>query len=78
MSSIKQALDFLQEKTSKLEKDLEFKIEEVQALYAEVRNLRELEAQHQLLNGKLNSENKNLKQQIKQLEKEAEEMLMYP
>lgn len=78
MSEIDKALDILQEETHKLQKNFAIKVEEVQALYLEVKNLRELEAKHQIMNGKLQSENQNLKQQIKQLEKEAEEMLNYP
>ena len=55
----------------KLKRDLAFKREELQAMYME----------HKGLTKKLNSlekENHSYKQQIKQLEKEAEEMLLYP
>ena len=61
-----------------LKKDFAFKQEEVQALYLEVKSVRKLEEDHQKLNGKLRLENKHLKQQIKQLEEEQEEMLNYP
>ena len=47
------------------------KEEEVQALYLEVKQQRSLAEKYEI-------ENKHLKQQIKQLEKEAEEMLLYP
>ena len=56
---------------NKLKRDLAFKREELQALYLENRNL----------NSKIDSlekENHSYKQQIKQLEQEAEEMLLYP
>ena len=55
----------------KLKRDLAFKREELQALYMEYKN------KSNLLND-LKKENHSLKQQIKQLEKEAEEMLQYP
>ena len=55
----------------KLKKDFAFKREELQAMYLE----------HKGLNNRiqtLEKENHSLKQQIKQLEQEAEEMLLYP
>ena len=55
----------------KLKRDLAFKTEELQALYMEYKN------KSNLLDD-LKKENHSLKQQIKQLEKEAEEMLQYP
>ena len=61
-----------------LKKDMAIKVEEIQALYMEVKSVRKLEEDHQKLNGQLRTENSNLKQQIKQLEEEAEEMLNYP
>ena len=54
------------------------KQEELQALYMEVKQQRNINEDHQKLNGQLRTENSNLKQQIKQLEEEAEEMLNYP
>ena len=54
-----------------LKRDLAFKREELQAMYME----------HKGLSKKIDSlekENHSYKQQIKQLEKEAEEMLHYP
>ncbi len=55
----------------KLKRDLAFKTEELQALYMEYKN------KSNLLDD-LKKENHSLKQQIKRLEKEAEEMLQYP
>jgi predicted nucleic acid-binding Zn-ribbon protein len=55
----------------KLKRDLAFKREELQALYMEYKNKSNLIDE-------LKKENHSLKQQIKQLEKEAEEMLQYP
>jgi len=54
-----------------LKRDLAFKTEELQALYMEFKN------QSNFID-KLKKENHSLKQQIKQLETEAEEMLQYP
>ena len=56
---------------NQLKRDLAFKREELQAMYMEQKGLSK----------KINSlekENHSYKQQIKQLEKEAEEMLQYP
>ena len=55
----------------KLKRDLAFKKEELQALYMEFKNKSNLIDE-------LKIENHSLKQQIKQLEKEADEMLQYP
>ena len=55
----------------KLKRDLAFKREELQAMYLENKTLnKSIDA--------LGKENHSLKQQIKQLEQEAEEMLLYP
>ena len=54
-----------------LKKDFAIKQEEIQALYMEVKQQRSLAEKYEL-------ENKHLKQQIKQLEQEQEEMLLYP
>ena len=54
-----------------LKKDFAIKLEEIQALYMEVKQQRNLVEKYQL-------ENKRLKQQIKQLEQELDEMLLYP
>ena len=54
-----------------LKKDFAMKLEEIQALYMEIKFLNKKIV-------RLEEENHSLKQQIKQLEKEAEEMLLYP
>lgn len=54
-----------------LKKDFAFKVEELQAMYLENKNL------HKKIES-LEKENHSFKQQIKQLEQEAEEMLLYP
>jgi len=55
----------------KLKRDLAFKREELQAMYLEHKGLvKKVEI--------LEKENHSLKQQIKQLEEEAQEMLLYP
>jgi len=56
---------------NQLKRDLAFKREELQAMYME----------HKGLTKKLNAlekENHSYKQQIKQLEEEAQELLLYP
>ena len=56
---------------NKLKRDLAFKQEELQAMYMEHKGLtKKIDV--------LEKENHSLKQQIKQLEEEAEEMLLYP
>ena len=56
---------------NQLKRDLAFKREELQAMYLEHKGLvKKIDA--------LEKENHSFKQQIKQLEKEAEEMLLYP
>ena len=55
----------------KLKRDLAFKREELQAMYLENKTLNKTI-------DSLGKENHSLKQQIKQLEQEAEEMLLYP
>ena len=56
---------------NQLKRDLAFKREELQAMYMEHKQLsKKVDA--------LEKENHSYKQQIKQLEKEAEEMLQYP
>ena len=55
----------------KLKRDLAFKREELQAMYLEHKGLvKKIDA--------LEKENHSFKQQIKQLEQEAEEILLYP
>jgi len=55
----------------KLKRDLAFKREELQAMYLENKGLNKTI-------DSLEKENHSFKQQIKQLEQEAEEMLLYP
>jgi len=56
---------------NELKRDLAFKREELQAMYMEHKGLtRKVDA--------LEKENHSFKQQIKQLEQEQEEMLLYP
>ena len=78
MNKVFKALDNLSDaqnklisEIDKLKRDLAFKREELQAMYLE----------HKTLSKKadaLEKENHSLKQQVKQLEQEAEEMLLYP
>jgi len=71
MSKLSKTQDKLISDFYNLKKDFAIKLEEIQALYLEVKQQRKLAEKYEL-------ENKHLKQQIKQLEQEAEEMLLYP
>ena len=71
MSELSKTQDKLISDFYNLKKDFAIKLEEIQALYMEVKHQRNLAEKYEL-------ENKHLKQQIKQLEQEAEEMLLYP
>jgi regulator of replication initiation timing len=78
MNKVFKALDNLSDaqnklisEIDKLKRDLAFKREELQSMYLEHKNLsKKVDA--------LEKENHSLKQQVKQLEEEAEEMLLYP
>ena len=71
MSELSKTQDKLISDFFELKKDFAFKVEEIQALYLEVKQQRNLAEKYQL-------ENKHLKQQIKQLEEEQEDLLNYP
>ena len=71
MSELSKTQDKLISDFYNLKKDFAIKLEEIQCLYMEVKQQRNLTEKYEL-------ENKHLKQQIKQLEQEAEEMLLYP
>ena len=68
-----------------IKKNFAIKLEEIQTLYMEIKQQRNLNEDHQKLNGKLRIElqetktdNKKLAKQIEDLKKEAKEMLQYP
>ena len=61
----------LSSEIEQLKRDLAFKREELQAMYLENKGLNKTI-------DSLEKENHSLKQQIKQLEQEAEEMLLHP
>ena len=71
MSELSKTQDKLISDFYNLKKDFAIKLEEIQALYLEVKQQRNLAEKYEL-------ENKHLKQQIKQLEQEAQEMLLFP
>jgi regulator of replication initiation timing len=71
MSELSKTQDKLISDFYNLKKDFAIKLEEIQALYLENKNL------HKKID-MLEKENHSYKQQIKQLEEEAEEMLLYP
>jgi len=61
-----------------IKKDFALKLEEIQALYLEFKQLKNLNEDHQKLNGKLRLEINALNDEIKKLKAEAKEMLQYP
>jgi len=61
-----------------IKKDFALKLEEIQALYLEFKQLRNLNEDHQKLNGKLRTEINTLNKEIKKLKDEAKEMLQHP
>ena len=71
MTKLSETQEKLISEVYNLKKDLAYKMEELQTMYLEHK------VQRNLIDS-LERENVNLKQQIKQLEKEAEEMLLYP
>tara|TARA_R100000742_G_C4195030_1_gene25906 strand:+ start:187 stop:429 length:243 start_codon:yes stop_codon:yes gene_type:complete len=68
----------LVQELNNIKKDFALKIEEIQALYLEFKQLKNLNEDHQKLNGKLRLEINNLNDKIKKLKAEAKEMLQYP
>ena len=61
-----------------IKKNFALKLEEIQALYLEFKQLRNLNEDHQKLNGKLRTEINTLNKEIKKLKDEAKEMLQLP
>jgi len=61
-----------------IKKDFALKLEEIQALYLEFKQLKNLNEDHQKLNGKLRTEINTLNKEIKKLKDEAKEMLQHP
>lgn len=71
MTKLSETQEKLISEVYNLKRDLAYKMEELQTMYLEHK------VQRNLIDS-LERENVHLKQQIKQLEKEAEEMLLYP
>jgi len=71
MTKLSETQEKLISEVYNLKKNLAYKMEELQTMYLEHK------VQRNLIDS-LERENVHLKQQIKQLEKEAEEMLLYP
>lgn len=71
MTKLSETQEKLISEVYNLKRDLAYKMEELQTMYLEHK------VQRNLIDS-LEKENVHLKQQIKQLEKEAEEMLLYP
>jgi hypothetical protein len=71
-------LDKSQRKIEALHKELDFKNEECQALYLEIKNQNKIDRSHQKLNGELRLKITSLEQKIVDMDKDAKEMLNYP
>lgn len=71
MTKLSETQEKLISEVYNLKKDLAHKMEELQAMYLEHK------VQRNLIDS-LEKENVHLKQQIKELEREAEELLLYP
>jgi len=71
-------LDESQRKIETLHKELDFKNEECQALYLEIKNQHKIDQAHRKLNGELRLQITSLEQKIVDMKKHEKEMLNYP
>ena len=71
-------LDESQRKIEALHKELDFKKDECQALYLEIKNQHKIDQAHRKLNGELRLQITSLEQKIVDMKKDANEMLNYP
>ena len=71
-------LDESQRKIEALHKELDFKNEECQAFYLEIKNQHRIDQAHRKLNGELRLQITSLEQKIVDMKKDANEMLNYP
>ena len=71
-------LDESQRKIEALHKELDYKNEECQALYLEIKNQHKIDQAHRKLNGELRLQITSLEQKIVDMKKHEKEMLNYP
>jgi len=71
-------LDESQRQVEALHKELDYKNEECQALYLEIKNQHKIDQAHKKLNGELRLHITSLEQKIVDMKKDAKEMLNYP
>ena len=71
-------LDESKRKIEALNKELDFKNEECQALYLEIKNQHKIDQAHKKINGELRLKITSLEQKIVDMDKDAKEMLNYP
>ena len=71
-------LDESQRKIEALHKELDFKNEECQALYLEIKNQHKIDQAHKKINGELRLKITSLEQKIVDMKKHEKEMLNYP
>lgn len=77
-NDLERMLDESQRKVEALHKELDFKNEECQALYLEIKNQHKIDQAHKKLNGELRLQITSLEQKIVDMEKHEKEMLNYP
>ena len=77
-NDLERMLDESQRKVEALHKELDYKNEECQALYLEIKNQHKIDQAHKKLNGELSFKITSLEQKIVDIKKDAKEMLNYP
>lgn len=77
-NDLERMLDESQRQVEALHKELDYKNEECQALYLEIKNQYKIDQSHKKLNGELRLQITSLEQKIVDMEKHEKEMLNYP
>lgn len=77
-NDLERMLDESQRQVEALHKELDYKNEECQALYLEIKNQNKIEQSHKKLNGELRLQITSLEQKIVDMKKDEKEMLNYP
>ena len=77
-NDLERMLDESQRQVEVLHKELDYKNEECQALYLEIKNQYKIDQAHKKLNGELRLKITSLEQKIVDMKKDAEEMFNYP
>ena len=77
-NDLERMLDESQRQVEVLHKELDYKNEECQALYLEIKNQHKIDQAHRKLNGELRLQITSLEQKLVDMKKDANEMLNYP